>query len=54
MTVVSKRTLAAFFAIAASSALLFVLMAGGSTIEAQTDATPTQGGPVVRLGDGNP
>ena len=47
MTVVMKRTLAAFFAIAASAALFFILMAGGSTTEAQADATPTQGGPVV-------
>ncbi len=47
MTVVMKRTLAAVFAVAASSALLFVPMAGGSTTEAQADATPTQGGPVV-------
>lgn len=47
MTVVSKRTLAAVFAVAASAALFFVLMADRVTVHAQTDATPAQGGPVV-------
>ena len=47
----SKRVMAVCLAVAASLALFALLTAGGSTVRAQTEGTPTQvaGGPVVVL-----
>ncbi len=49
MMAVSNRVMAVCLAVAASLALFAVLTAGGSTVRAQTDASPTPagGGPVV-------
>ena len=52
----SNRVMAVCLAVAASLALFALLTAGGSTVRAQTDASPT---PVARwagcgVGDGDP